>query len=558
MRAGRLLLVSVAVTGLVTLSAGAAPAAGPPAAPEVDAAVQVTRDAGAARGHATPALAVHPDDPLTMVLAEGDAYSSRCMVHFTRNGGLTWTPATQPATPPDWAGCGFAVTGPLADLAFAPDGTLYYAFSAFQPATYQQRIYLARSSDLGLHWETTALPRIGPNPATREMGADSMPSIVIDRNDPGRVFVSWWSGNGTWNFPESITGSSTSVWCRLVDNKILARPWVSVSQDGGRTFANPVDMAPGVDLCTTEPYLAQAKDGALLAFFGQATRTLEAGKAPPANLFFSKSIDQGKTFTVAPIHAQSGPADGKASTSTSDWLSAPSPAVDPRSGNNYVTWEETGVGVPQILFKRSTDNGRTWSPPLKINDGDPKRDWDFAEQFPTMGVAPNGRIDIVWYDYRNDATYKDGDTRNGFQDVYYASSTDGGKTFSKNVKVNDRAIDRRFGPRRTGSIDGPLGLVSTDKAASIAWDDTRNGNETNGAEDIYFTRARYAPAAEVFGGRIGSTTSPLAAGFLGAAAALAFGGLVLVTVTQGTVKDKESRAPTPAGAAPPPKEPAVP
>ncbi|MDQ2827220.1 MAG: hypothetical protein M3Y04_09735 [Actinomycetota bacterium] len=539
----------MAVVGMVALSAGAAPAASLKD-PEVDAAVQVTADAGPARGHATPVLAVSPDDPQTMVLAEGDAYASRCMVHVTRNGGLTWALTAQPQTPPDWPGCGFAVTGPLADLAFAPDGTLYYAFSAYQPATYQQRIYLARSSDLGLHWDTTALPRIGPNPATREMGADAMPSIVVDRSAPGRVYVSWWSGNGTWNFPESITGASSSVWCRLVDNKIVARPWAAVSQDGGRTFGNPVDMAPGVDLCTTEPYLAQAKDGALLAFFGQVTRSTDPGKAPPANLFFSRSTDQGRTFTVTPIHAQSGPTDGKAATSTSDWLSGPSPAVDLKTGTIYVTWEELGEGVPRILLKRSTDNGATWSQPVKVNDVDPKRDWDFAEQFPTMGVAPDGRVDIAWYDYRNDPTYKAGDTDNGFQDVYYASSTDGGRTFSKNVKLNDRAIDRRFGPRSTGSIYGPLGLVSTDTSAAVAWDDTRNGNQANGAQDIYFTRARYEPAAVVFGGKTGSTTSPLAAGFLGAAAALAFGGLVLVTVTQGTVKDKDPKAPTSTGTVP--------
>jgi len=131
-----------------------------------------------------------------------------------------------------------------------------------------------------------------------------------------------------------------------------------------------------VDLCTTEPYLAQAKDGALLAFFGQATRSTDPGKAPPANLFFSVSRDQGASFSVTPIHAQSGPADGKAATSTSDWLSGPSPSVDPKTGNMYVTWEELGDGVPRILFERSTDNGVTWGQPVKVNDVDPPLPFD--------------------------------------------------------------------------------------------------------------------------------------------------------------------------------------
>lgn len=520
--------------------------------PEVDAAVQVTRDTGAARGHATPALAVHPDDPQTLVIAESDANSARCMVHVSRNGGLTWSPATQPTTPADWQGCGFAVTGAMADLAFAADGTLYYAWSAVQTATTQQRIYLAKSTDLGLTWDVSALPRIGPDPAKRVYGADTMPSLVVDRDDPNRIYVAWWSNNGIWNQPVAVTGSDSSVWCRLTDNRALARPWVATSTDGGRTWGDPVDMAPGVEHCTTEPYLTQAKDGRLLAFFGQSTRSLEEGKSPPAHLFFSETADHGKTFTVRPIYEQDG--NPATPTSTSDWLGDAAPGVDLKTGNIYVAWEHMGAGTPDVLFMRSTDNGRTWSPPLKVNDGDGKRDWDFPEIFPSLSVAPNGRIDVAWYDYRNDAGFKEGDRRATFQDVYYASSTDGGRTFAKNVRVNDRAIDRRFGPK-LGSIDGPIGLASTDKAVFIAWDDTRNGNSVTTSQDIYFTRVRYAPPAEVFGAGKDTGTSPWAAGALGAAVGLALGGFVLAAGLQAS----RGSAPTTTSAAPAPaaKEPSI-
>ncbi|MDQ4071113.1 MAG: hypothetical protein M3203_16830 [Actinomycetota bacterium] len=552
----RQLSLLVALAACLALGAWAPVGAAPFAEAEVDAAVQVTANPANGRGHAIPALAMHPDDPQTLVLAEGDAYTSRCMVHVSRNGGLSWARATQPQTPADWPGCGFAVTGPMADLAFAPDGTLYYAFSAFQPSTYQQRIYLARSSDLGATWTTTALPRIGPSPGPpRQFGADTMPSIVVDKDDPTRIYVSWWSNNAVWNMPESITGATSSIWCRLVENPPLARPWLSVSRDGGATFSAPVDMAPGVGHCTTEPYLAQGKDGAIIAVFGESTRSLVEGNAPPAHLYFSRSTDGGRTFSVTPVYTQSAPNDGPAATSTSDWLSAPSPGVDPDTGNIYVTWEDMGQGLPRILFSRSTDQGRTWSEPVKVNDGDPKRDWDFSQQMPTMGVAPNGRIDMAWYDVRNDPTFREGDTRNGFNDVYYASSTDGGRTWSRNVPLNDRPIDRRFGSRRTGGIYGPLGIVSTDKAAYVAWDDTRNGNEQNANQDVYFTRARYAPPAEVFGGRPDSGISPWVAGLLGAAIAVAVGGLVIVIGAQDL---RRRRAGDEAAAgAPPVREPSV-
>lgn len=519
--------------------------------PVVDAAVQVTRDTGVARGHATPAVAVHPDDPQTVVIAESDAYSSRCMVHVSRNGGLTWAAATQPATPADWPGCGFAVTGAMADLAFDADGTLYYAWSAFQPTTTQQRIYLAKSTDLGLTWDVSALPRIGPDPARRVYGADAMPSLVVDRDDPNRIYVAWWSNNGIWNQPGAVTGSDSSVWCRLTDNRALARPWVATSTDGGRTWGDPVDMAPGVGHCTTEPYLTQAKDGRLLAFFGETTRSLEEGKSPPAHLFFAESADHGRTFTVKPIYEQDG--NPATPTSTSDWLGSAAPGVDLTTGNIYVAWEQMGAGTPNVLFMRSTDEGTTWSTPLKVNDGDNKRDWDFPETFPSLGVAPNGRIDVAWYDYRNDAGWKEGDRRATFQDVYYASSTDDGQTFAENVRINDRAIDRRFGPK-LGSINGPVGLASTDKVALIAWDDTRNGDTTTASQDIYFSRARYAPPAEAFAAGDDTGTSPWAAGALGAAAALTVVGLVLAAGMQAS----GAKTPTaPAPTAPASKEPSV-
>src|SRR5436190_8461146 len=150
MKAVRLSLLLAFLAGL--LFAPAARADTTYAEPIVNSAVQVTSDPGAARGHATPAMAQDPTDPLTLVIAETDANTSRCMVHVSHDGGLSWALATQPPTPADWPGCGFAVTGVIADLAFAPDGTLYYAWSAFKPTTYEQQIYLAKSSDVGETW----------------------------------------------------------------------------------------------------------------------------------------------------------------------------------------------------------------------------------------------------------------------------------------------------------------------------------------------------------------------------------------------------------------------
>ena len=533
----RLALLSALVPLSLLVLTAAPSGAAETTAPRPDAAVQVTADPTAVRGHATPSMAVHPDDAHVLALAEGDAYNSRCSVHISTDAGLTWNTTTAPEVPDEWPGCMFATTGTIADVAFAGDGTLYFAFTGFNPRTYQQRTFLARSDDLGQRWDTVELPWVEPDPATGQSGADGLPSVVVDPEDPERVYVGWWSNNGTWNLPEELSGGKE--WC----DDLIPRPWVATSSDGGRTFSGAVDLALGVEGCMTEPYLLAGNDGELFAYFGESSGG-EEGKAEPAHLFQSVSRDGGQTFTATPIHTQSAPNDGDAADSDGDWLSAPSPGIDRESGELYVAWEDMGEGKPSIQFMRSSDAGATWSTPVGLDDVEPRRDWDFTEEFPSLSVAPNGRIDVAWYDFRNDVAFVDGEeAENGFQDVYFTSSTDGGSTWSGNLRVNDRLIDRRFGARSTGYITGPVGLASTNETAYVAWDDTRNGNEETGAQDIYATRVRFSDPATVFATEAAGTGISVPAVLLGAAGALVLGGLALVVAT--STRRRSGDAPQP-------------
>jgi hypothetical protein len=81
-----------------------------------------------------------------------------------------------------------------------------------------------------------------------------------------------------------------------------------------------------------------------------------------------------------------------------------------------------------VGFARSTDGGLTFSTPHRIND-DPvnPNKWHF---FGTLSVAPNGRIDVVWYDTRNAANNID-------SQLFYSFSTDGGVTWAPNVAASN-------------------------------------------------------------------------------------------------------------------------
>jgi hypothetical protein len=133
-----------------------------------------------------------------------------------------------------------------------------------------------------------------------------------------------------------------------------------------------------------------------------------------------------------------------------------------------------------IYFRASLDGGKTWGERKVVND-DPGS--GVNHESPGISVAPNGRVDVAWYDFRH--TPRSAGNA-GLQDVYYASSSDRGKTFTKNVRITDRSIDRTIGVY-SGAIMSSInvGITSTDDAVFFAWQDSRNGRPNTQAEDVY-------------------------------------------------------------------------
>ena len=510
------------VTAIVLLLPGSVGPRAQNPAPVAEAARQVTDEPGAVRAHATPVIAVDPRDARVIAAGEGEAYGSRCFLHVSKDGGSSWTTRSIPQ-PADWPNCTYANFGPVVAIAFGRDGTLYYAFSGQNPKTYQSRMFLARTSDLGATWQTAALPWVEPNLDKGQFGADALPTIALDPANPGRVAVGWMTNNGTWNVSSEVLKGKKYYY------DVFSRPYVAVSRDGGRSFSAAVDAAgdypsdPKVRGWMNEPHLAFGNHGELFAFFGENTRPLPEGStdpAPPAHLWLSTSMDGGRTFKMQPIYTRS--------SKKSDWLGQPSPAVDRRTGDLYVVWDDQpAADAPaRVAFMRSKDAGKTWTAPRKLNDLDPQRTWSFCEFCPSMDVSPQGRIDVAWYDWRNDPAFDPtaAKKQNAFQDVYYTYSTDGGRTWAPNARVTDRMIDRRLGIFKTMGLHGNVGIASTGGAALIGWDDTRNSSEATQSQDVYFTQMRFGSSA----GAAEPARSTVLSGLLGAGAALAVGGLVLL------------------------------
>src|SRR6266545_6473179 len=162
----------------------------------------------------------------------------------------------------------------------------------------------------------------------------------------------------------------------------------------------------------------------------------------------------------------------------------------PTNNNIYMvaTVLPTGFGTgTDVMFARSTDGGLSFSAPRRIND-DPvnhsKYHW-----FGTLSVAPNGRIDSVWFDTRNAANNID-------SQLFYSFSTDGGVTWAPNVAVGNSFTPLEGWPSQN-KIGDYITIVSDNTGGNVAYSATFNFNPTRGQheQDVYYVRV--APTAAV-------------------------------------------------------------
>jgi hypothetical protein len=153
-----------------------------------------------------------------------------------------------------------------------------------------------------------------------------------------------------------------------------------------------------------------------------------------------------------------------------------------------------GRSTTDVMFARSTDDGATFSPPVKVNDDpvNPSK-WHW---FGTFAVAPNGRLDAVWYDTRNAANNTD-------SQLFYSFSTDAGVTWSPNVAVSD-AFNPFEGYPDQSKIGDYITIVSDETGGNVAYAATFNFNPDRNEheEDVYYVR--------VFPGGQGPSPTPTA------------------------------------------------
>jgi hypothetical protein len=116
---------------------------------------------------------------------------------------------------------------------------------------------------------------------------------------------------------------------------------------------------------------------------------------------------------------------------------------------------------------------------VRVNDDPGTSAWQW---FGTMSVAPNGRIDVVWLDTRdNPGTY--------LSSLYYSFSVDNGQTWSQNERLSD-AFDPHLGWPQQEKMGDYFDMISDNNGAFLAWAGTFNGEQ-----DVYYGRISQTPVA---------------------------------------------------------------
>ncbi|HXF70267.1 MAG TPA: sialidase family protein [Thermoflexus sp.] len=473
-------------------------------------------------------IALHPELPDTWVIGANDyGIGAPIGTGVYNNAGVNYFPPFPLLFGKGGSGSQFLLESPIGtgDPALAYGFTrgpgrrpvVYMASLGFSSTFCENGIFVYRSFDNGRTWTRPVVPPLAPpKGAFTVVYHESAQNctvfhdkefITVDNTGgphDGRIYVTWtrfFFANGQYK-----------------ESPIM----MAYSDDNGVTFSDPIEISgfnPG--LCRTQVSGPPGEcdenqfsipvvmpDGTLVvAFENQQFRGAADGfrsqylvvRVNPDTFAIEgpfKVADLFDGLNDYPINQ-----DGRQTLCNSNFRvnSAGNIAVGP-DGTLYLVWSDNrrhagefpfptfvgsradGYPCPpgkatdvDVFLSKSTDGGRTWSAPVRVNQDPEGNDRD--QWFPWVAVAPDGRVDVVFYDRRDDPNNK-------LAHTYLARSSDGGQTWTE-VQVSDfpsNFDDAFFG---TGRFIGDYnGLAIDFRGFSFpVWTGVRPGKADS---DIFF------------------------------------------------------------------------
>jgi hypothetical protein len=505
------------------------------AAPAFSRDILISRDFSSIPIQTEPNIVLSPDDPNYAVVGMIDYNFPSLSTYVTIDGGVTWEGPFQGGYLPD-----DLISGGDPVLALDRAKNLYLASISIGEEEFNigpvytssmvSSIAISRSKDGGRSWPLIV--------STARSGV----KISDQQIDPqGRL-----RGNVSIGFldkPWLAVGSQPQdptkdvLYVTYVDFEIfyeiiylgelpmlLPREQASTirlvrSEDQGVTWSDPVAVSatvrkvfgevegggslPGVsgtDRLVQGPRPVVGRDGTVYVAWMDSTD--DGSMKGLGELRTASSTDMGKTFAAPVTAAVFNEIPFRPRNGFFRYWGAAFPriAVGPND-ELYLVYTARPPEKPRddgdIFFTLSTDRGKTWSNPVRLN-GDEGMALQF---FPEITVGPDGTLHAMWGDMRDDpaqARYQ----------IYYTRSRDGGKTWGfelpelgvkePDTRVSDFPSNANRGFSYGLFIGDYFSIAANSQDVFMVWADTRLGEFGGINQKIAFARQKAIRAPDLF------------------------------------------------------------
>ncbi len=449
--------------------------------------------------HNSPSLVSNPRNVENLVIANKiDSPRFSCALQVSFDGGVHWTQTPIPLPAGEEPKC-YAP-----DVVFAADGTMHMSFVTLKGrGNVPNAVWLVRSQDGG---QTLSEPVRVRGPLKFQV------RLAADPAAPRRLYMTWLDAPQVGLFRFTQPG-----------NPIRA----ARSDDGGATWSAPVGVNPKSRVRVVAPSPAVGPRGELFVLYldlGDDRLDYEGGHGGRGGepysgrwkLVLAGSQDRGVTWDESVVEEQLVPSERFIAFTPP----FPSLAVDRRRDILYAAFHDSRRGSPDAYLWKLTRRSKDWSRAKRVNDTGSSD--ESSQLLPKLSVAPDGRLDVAYYDRRADPSDR-------MTEVSLQSSYDRGASFLPRLRLSDRRFDSRIGygrERGMPDLGSRLGMMSTRERALVVWADTRAGTPASGKQDLARGLAAFTPPDDL------SRTAKLLLVLAGLLAALAGIALILYAVTE--------------------------
>jgi len=292
------------------------------------------------------------------------------------------------------------------------DSNIHVVFEEARDGNFE--IYYKRSTDSGLTW--TKDIRL-----TNNAEISKLPSIAVNGSN---VHVVW----SNWAWKDYLGDSSMELFYKR-------------SEDNGVTWTPDIQLTDVFD---------GIAEWATIAVNGSNVHVMWSDARDRLNweIYYMRSVDNGYTWSNE-IRLTNDPS----------YSGCPETAVN--GSNIHVIWSDSRLGAYEVFYKKSIDNGMTWSTDMAISnlDGRPT----YAESIEVYGNTVHVAMTDDRFTVFPDMNYE----------IYYRRSTDNGNTWDNEVRLTDALGDQ-----------DAADVAVNQSNIFVMWQDNRTGTR-----QIYFKKS---------------------------------------------------------------------